>query len=83
MTLRHLTDALNDTCAIERGSIFEPVTLSGVACLVCPPQNARDDALLRLLIMDADRLAGGLWRAAVRGDAAVGCPERADGTCVE
>ena len=67
VTLRHLADALNDTCAMERGSIFEPVTLAGVACMVCPPQDVRDDALLRLLIMDADRVMQIGWRVVYGG----------------
>ena len=67
VTLRHLADALSDSCVIERGSLFEPVTLRGVACLVCPPQDVRDDALLRLLIMDADRIMQIGWRVVYGG----------------
>lgn len=67
VTLRHLTDALSDSCEIERGSIFEPTTLRGVACMVCPPQDVQDTVSLRLLMMDADRALQVGWRVVYGG----------------
>lgn len=67
MTLTHLHDALNETCTIERGTIFEPVTLPGVACLACPPQDVRDTVSLRLLLQDTDHAVQPGWRIVYAG----------------
>lgn len=66
MTLSHLLEALSETCTIERGTIFAPVTLSGVACLACPPQETTDMAALRLLVVDSDRIMHVGWRVVYR-----------------
>ena len=67
MTLSHLHEALSETCTIERGTIFAPVTLPGVACLACPPMDVRDTASLRLLLLDAERILQPGWRVVYGG----------------
>ena len=67
MTLSRLYEALNETCAIERGSVLAPTVTAGVACLACPPQETTDTAALRLLIVDTDRIMQVGWRVVYRG----------------
>lgn len=66
MNLTHLYEALNETCAIERGSVLAPTVTAGVACLACPPQETTDMAALRLLLVDSDRIMQVGWRVVYR-----------------
>lgn len=67
MTLTHLVDALSDTCSLERGTIFDPVVLAGVACMVCPPEDIADTSSLRLLVSDTEHVIRPGWRVVYGG----------------
>jgi hypothetical protein len=47
------TDALDETCSIEQGSIHNVSTLSGLLCMPVPPEKEDRDSTLILLIYDA------------------------------
>ena len=46
------TDALDDTCDIEQGKRPDHTTLTGVACMVVPPDKEDRDTAFQVLVND-------------------------------